>query len=76
MICAEIDSNGALVNAPCTSSNYRLYTEAEIVQLHQSPWALTVPQGAAIGMAIISVWAIAFGWRAIASALKHGNSPD
>lgn len=76
MICAEIDSNGSLVNAPCTSSNYRLYTEAEIVQLHESPWALTVPQGALIGMAIFSVWAIAFGWKAIASALKHGNPPD
>ena len=77
MICVDVQPDtGYLVSAVCNDANYRVLTQAEINQISASPWALTVPQGAAVGMAILAVWAIAFGWKAIAAALKHGNSPD
>lgn len=76
MICIEPRPDLTLEQVACTSSSLRVYTQAEVKELVSSPWDLTVSQGASIGMAIVLVWATAFGWRAISSTLKHGNSPD
>lgn len=38
------------------------------------PWAMSADQGAAIGAAVIAVWAVGWGWRAIFSVLRGGSS--
>lgn len=38
------------------------------------PWALTIEQGQQIGVAIISVWAVAFVFRACARALSTADN--
>lgn len=76
MICVELDSLGKLQEALCSSSSLRLYTQTEFDHLTASPFHLSVADGFAIGGAIVTLWAVAFGWRAIASLLRHGSSPD
>lgn len=76
MICVELDSLGKLQEAPCSSSSLRVYTQQEIDHLTANPFFLSVPDGFAISGAIVTLWAIAFGWRAIASVLRHGFTPE
>lgn len=76
MICVELDSLGKLQEALCSSSSLRLYTQTELDLLTASPFHLSVADGFAISGAIVTLWAIAFGWRVIASSLRHGSSPD
>lgn len=74
--CVEIGKGGALIDvspqpSDVTTCALVVASGYEHGQFSSSPWVLTEAQGAQIGGAILFVWAIAWGIRALARALLH-----
>ena len=56
---------------PCTS--HVVLTPAEYAAMSQSPFNLSPEDGAAVGAAVVGVWAIAWAFRALYSVLRDGG---
>lgn len=74
MLCVEVLSDGSLFAidpqpVDTIGCAYVLVSGADVL-----PWALTIEQGQQIGVAIITVWAIAFCFRAVARALSTADN--
>lgn len=59
--------NGALSvlpeGAPCAPGDLVVLTQAEASQWQNVPWNLSIEQGQEIGVAVLVLWAVAFGIR-------------
>lgn len=73
MLCASL-SGSSLVVAPagtvCGASDLVVFTSAEAGQLFNSPFNLSIEQGGAVAVAVLSVWAVAWAFRVVIKALN------
>ena len=77
MRCMTIDANGYLVDVTPQPSDWS--TCALVVQSGSeagaNPFYLSAADGESISLAIMLVWGVAWGWRALIEALKdEGDS--
>lgn len=76
MLCAQVNSTtGALEIMPIQPADFSLCTL--VIQSGSdagvSPFSLSSADGAAISAAIIAVWIVGWGFRALILSLKEGN---
>ena len=78
MLCVEQDINGVILALDPQPADVSLCPLVLVSgpEAALSPWALTPEQGAEIGGAILLVWAIAFGFRAVARTLSTAQSKE
>ena len=60
----------------CPASSFVMLTQAEYSEVAASPFRLSLAEGAQIGAAIMAVWAVGFGVRAVIRTFKADPLPD
>jgi len=74
-LCVAVEAGGAVVAStadPCTTAV--LLTPAEYAHLANSPWHLTMEQGALVAVAVASVWIVGFAARTAIKALRSDET--
>lgn len=76
--CVVVDeSNGSMVveseGTSCYDTQLVLVTQVEWQQNTASPFRMSLSDGAAVGAAILLVWAAAYGIKAAGRALSSGD---
>jgi len=79
MLCASL-SGSSLVVSPagtvCAAGDLVVLTSAEANQLFNSPFALDPVQGAEVAIAVLSVWAVGWGFRMLIRTLNSADGSE
>ena len=59
----------------CPANSLVVMTQGELDQWTASPFRLTLAEGGAVSGAILLVWAVGFGIRAVLRTLMHADTP-
>jgi len=71
MYCLTDNGNGSysVANPQPTNINSCVYVIAQPVEVQPAIWALTAEQGTQLSVAILTLWAVAWVWRAASSTV-------
>jgi len=78
MYCLTDNGGGSfsVANPQPTDINTCVYVIAQPAEVQPALWAMTAEQGTTIGTAIMLVWAIAWGFRAVIRVLSTDDSQN
>lgn len=77
MICADVVLVGGVQtlavsgNAACSAGQLVILDQVDYQQLLNSPFSMSVTDGGAVASAVLLVWALGFGVRALIRVVRH-----
>ena len=69
VLTLQRDVNGLVDGVSTLAITSPVCDETEWLMFH--PWSLSADQGAAIGAAVLTVWAVAWGWKAVYLVIRE-----